>query len=81
MEKYNLEDALKEFEELKNIALNCYDKNGNPNLSIAMKAVENKAKIAGLYGKNGLQIQSLVSMNEIMVDGEQLKLDIGEEIN
>lgn len=78
--EYLLEDALKEFDELKNIALNCLDKNGNPNINAALRAIENKAKIAGLFNvKNNVQIASVVKMNEITIDGEQLKLNIGED--
>ena len=80
MDNYNQEDALREFEELKNIALNCYDKNGNPNISAAIRAVENKAKIAGLYSKDDIKIANVVSMNEITLDGQQLKLNIGEDL-
>ncbi len=78
---YTQEDAIKEFDELKNIALNCYDKNGNPNISAALRAVENKAKIANLYSQNNLEIGTVVKMNEITIDGKQLKLNIGEECN
>ena len=81
MDNYSQEDAIKEFDELKNIALNCYDKNGNPNVAAAIRAAENKAKIAGLYGKNNVQIANVVKMDEITIDGEQLKLNIGELIN
>ena len=77
--EYCLEDALRQFEELKEIALNCYDKNGNPNISAAIRAVENKAKIAGLYSKNEVNTTNFVKMNDITIDGEQLKLNIGEE--
>ena len=77
---YSINDAIKEFDELKEIALNSYDKNGNPNISAAIKAVELKAKIAGLYSKNDtVQIANVIKMNEISIDGEQLKLDIGED--
>ncbi|MBQ2983387.1 MAG: hypothetical protein IJD57_01135 [Candidatus Gastranaerophilales bacterium] len=79
--QYTLENAIQEFEELKNIALSCLDKNGNPNISAAMRAVENKAKIAGLYQKAPPQVANVVQMGEIKVDGEQLKLKIGEEID
>ena len=77
--EFTLEEALKQFEELKKIALNCYDKNGNPNISAAIRAVENKAKIAGLYSKNEIKTTNFIKMNEITLDGEQLKLNIGEE--
>ena len=76
---YTINDAIKEFDELKNIALNCYDKNGNPNISAALRAIENKAKIAGLYKNVNMQVGSVVKMNEILIDGEQLKLNIGED--
>ena len=76
---FTLEEALKQFEELKEIALNCCDKNGNPNISAAIRAVENKAKIAGLYSKNEFKTTNFIKMNEITIDGEQLKLNIGEE--
>ena len=72
-------EALNEFEELKNIALNCFDKNGNPNIIAAIRAVENKAKIAGLYSNNNVEIGSVVKMGEITIDGKQLKLNIGED--
>lgn len=76
---YSIQDAIKEFEELKNIALNCFDKNGNPNITAAMRAVENKAKVSGLYSQNNVEIATVVKMGEITIDGKQLKLDIGEE--
>lgn len=76
---YTINDAIKEFDEIKNIALNCYDKNGNPNISAALRAIENKAKIAGLYKSGNIQVGSVVKMNEILIDGEQLKLNIGED--
>ena len=76
---YTIQDAINEFDELKNIALNSFDKNGNPNISMALRAVENKAKIAGLYSQNKNEIFNVVKMNEITIDGEQLKLNIGDE--
>ena len=75
---YTAQEAIKEFEELRKMALNCFDKNGNPNINAALKAIENKAKIAGLYSSNKTEINTVVKMNEITIDGEQLKLDIGE---
>lgn len=80
-ESYNQNKAIEEFDELKKIALNCLDKNGNPNISAALRAVENKAKIAGLYSQNNLEIGTVVKMGEIMIDGTQLKLNIGEDFS
>lgn len=76
---YSPNDAIKEFDNLKEIALNCLDKNGNPNISAAIRAVENKAKIAGLYSQNNVQIGTVVKMGEVKIDGKQLKLNIGED--
>ena len=76
---YSLDVAIRELDELKNIALSCLDKNGNPNISAAIRAVEMKAKIAGLYSKNKVEIGPVIKMNEITIDGEQLKLNIGED--
>ena len=78
-QSYTSEAAIKEFDELKNTALNCFDKNGNPNILAAIRAVENKVKIAGLYSHDNLQIGAVVKMGEITIDGQQLKLNIGEE--
>lgn len=77
--KYDFEDALREFDEIKQIALNSFDKNGNPNIQGALRAIENKAKIAGLYNKNDTKELNLISMNDITVNSKQLKLDIGED--
>ncbi len=76
---FTSEEAIEEFDELKKMALNCLDKNGNPNINAAIKALENKAKIAGLYTTHNLEIGTVVKMGEITIDGEQLKLNIGEE--
>ena len=46
---------------------------------MALRAVENKAKIAGLYSQNKNEIFNVVKMSEITIDGEQLKLNIGDE--
>ena len=76
---FTKEKAIEDFEELKQIALNCFDKNGNPNVSAAIKALENKAKIANLYSEGNIEIGTIVKMSEITIDGEQLKLNIGED--
>ncbi len=78
---YTQIDAINEFDELKNIALNSFDKNGNPNIGAALRAVENKARIANLYSQANLEIGTIVKMGEITIDGQQLKLNIGEEFN
>ena len=76
---YTKQQAIREFDELKNVALNCFDKNGNPNISAALRAIENKAKIAGLYLQTKNESAIVLNMNDITIDGKQLKLDIGED--
>ena len=53
---FTVEEALGEFDELKQIALNCLDQNGNPNISAALRAVENMAKITLFVGSEIVKI-------------------------
>lgn len=77
-------DALKHFEELnemKDAAMNCSDKYHNPNVSAAIKAVELKGKLAGLYKDerdNGLDGRSINVMGCISVDDKKLNFNVGE---
>ncbi len=73
----SLLDIIEELDELKNIALNCFDKNGNPNISSAIKAVEAKSKIISNLNNNK-SASTVVQMGEVKIDGIQLKLNIGE---
>ena len=47
--KYTAKDCFTETEEMKRLALSCADKYGNPNVNAALKAVELKGKLAGLF--------------------------------
>lgn len=46
---YTIKNCFDEVEEIKKIALDSRDKNGNPNVSSALKAVELKGKLAGHF--------------------------------
>ena len=46
---YTIRDCFEEINEMKQIALNCCDKSGNPNINAAIKAVELKGKLAGHF--------------------------------
>ncbi len=74
----SIESVLEELDELKKISLNCFDKNGNPNVSCAIKAVQTKAKILSSF-QNTKKANTLVQMGEVKIDGIQLKLNIGED--
>ena len=79
-------DALKHFEELnemKQEAMNCSDKYHNPNVNVALKAVELKGKLAGLY-KNDTEDLSggiVTVMGSIAVDGKKIEYQVGESVN
>lgn len=47
--KYSVKDCFDEIEEMKKEAMNCGDKYGNPNVGVALKAVELKGKLAGHF--------------------------------
>lgn len=79
--KYSIDDAFKEFDEMKIIALESRDKDGRPNVSAANKAIEMKCKLKGLM-KDDAQVNNsvVVQMGEVEVDGESFELKIGESI-
>ncbi len=78
---YTIDDAFKEFEDMKIIALESKDKDGRPNVSAANKAIEMKCKLKGLM-KDDAQVNNsvVVQMGEVEVDGESFELKIGESI-
>lgn len=80
--KYSADDAFRECDELKIIALESKDQYGRPNVSAANKAVEMKIKLKGLM-KDDAPISNSISvqMGCVEVDGENLNLNIGEAVN
>ena len=79
-------DALKHFEELnemKEVAMNCTDKYHNPNVSAAIKAVELKGKLAGLYKNENEDASNnaVTIMGSISVDGKKLNFNVGEALD
>ena len=78
---YTAIDYFNDCEELKLIALECRDKQGNPNVSAAIEADENKAKVAGLLKDQIIHSGSVTQMPSVVVNGEELVLNIGEDID
>ena len=79
-------DELKHFEELdtmKEIALSCKDKEKNPNVSVALKAVELKGKLAGLYSDkdDNTDSNNFTLMGTIQLDGHKRQYEVGEPVN
>lgn len=79
--KYEAIDAFNEFEDMKIIALESLGKDGKPNVSAANKAIEMKCRLMGLM-KDDPKINNAVyvDMPTVEVDGQELKLNIGEDI-
>ena len=80
--KYSVDDAFRECEEMKIIALETRDKDGRPNLAAANKALEMKIKLKGLIKeeKNALNNNIVAEMENIEIDGVPLNFKIGEDV-
>lgn len=79
--KYSVDDAFRECDELKIIALESRDKEGRPNVAAANKAVEMKIKLKGLMkDDNAINNQIVMQMNDVEINGEALKLEIGDSL-
>lgn len=77
---YTAVDYFNDCEEMKLIALECKDKQGNPNVAAAIKADENKAKVCGLLKDQIIHSGNVTQMPSVIVNGEELVLNIGEEV-
>ena len=77
---YSAMDYFNDCEELKLVALECRDKYGNPNVSAAIKADENKAKVCGLLKDQIVHSGNVTQMPSVVVNGEELVLNIGEGV-
>ena len=73
---YTVKDAFNEFTDALNMAKNKDD------VSNVIKAIENKAKLLGLYEKDNSQKGGVtINMPSIEVNGEELEFKIGEDVN
>lgn len=79
--KYSALDFFDECNELKMIALDCRDKYGNPNITAAIKATENKAKVCGLLKDQIIHSGNVTQMPSVLVNGKELTLNIGEDVD
>jgi hypothetical protein len=79
--KYSIDDAMKELDDLKIIALESLDQYSRPNISAATKAVEMKCKLKGLMSDDAAVNNSVVvQMGDVEVNGNPLELKIGDSI-
>lgn len=78
---YSAKDFFEECNELKLMALECRDRYGNPNINAALKADENKAKVAGLLKDQIIHSGNVTQMPSVVVNGKELELNIGEAVN
>ena len=79
---YYAKDHFDELNELKGIALNSFDRNGNPNVNAAIKTAELKGKLAGLYNQEKEEAGSNIVnvMGSITLDGKKLEFNVGEDV-
>jgi len=76
---YSALDYFNDCEEMKLIALECRDKQGNPNVNAAIKADENKAKVCGLLKDQIIHSGSVTQMPSIVLNGKELEFEVGED--
>lgn len=80
--KYTVDDAFRECDELKMIALESKDKDGRPNVAAANKAVEMKIKLKGLMNDDAAVNNSIVmQMGDVEIDGKPFEINIGDTVN
>lgn len=79
---YNALQHFDELNEMKAAAMVLRDKYGNPNVSVALKAVELKGKLAGLYSDNeNPESNNFTVMGDIKIDGKSLNYKVGDDID
>lgn len=71
--KYTIKDSFDKLCEIQEMALNCLDKNGNPNLNVMVKAEELKGKMFGVYQADNEQKANYfeISINRKPVDANK----------
>ena len=79
---YDAKKHFDELNELKGIALNSFDRNGNPNINAAIKTAELKGKLVGLYNQEKEELNSGIVnvMGAITLDGKKLNFNVGEDV-
>ena len=77
--KYSAKDCFDEIEEVKNLALNSLDKNGNPNVSSVLKAVELKGRLAGHFSEKHKVEGAVTVMNNVTIDGKNFIYEVGDD--
>lgn len=79
---YNALEHFQELNEMKDAAMHCRDKYDNPNVNAAIKAVELKGKLAGLYKESEAAGNTVVNvMGSITVDEKKLDFNVGEAVS
>ena len=80
--EYSINDAFKEFDDLKMIALESVDQYGRPNIAAANKAVEMKCRLKGLMNDEAQVNNSVVvEMGAVEVQGKEIKFDVGADVD
>lgn len=79
---YNAKKHFEELNEMKMLAMECRDKYQNPNVNVALKAVELKGKLAGLYQESREENENgtVNVMGTIKIDGQNIDFNVGEKV-
>ena len=71
---YTAYDSFKKLQEYQEIAMNCFDRNGNPDVKTAIKAEELKGKLMGAYEKDNEQrtasFEVVINREKVDVQGQ-----------
>lgn len=79
--RYNREQAIYDADELLLMALECKDKNGNPNVNSALKAFELKNRLVGNFEEDNKQrAGEFKIMGSVMLDEKELDLKVGKDV-
>lgn len=75
--EYSIQDAVNEIDMMIDCAMDG-DKNGIPNVAVALKGVELKCKLKG-YGKDNICVSGDVTvMPDVVLNGKKLDFNVGE---
>ena len=80
--KYSKNESFENLEAVQQMALNRKGKDDeiNPDISTFLKAEELKGKLCGLYSDSDKKGGSFNIMSTVKIDGEELKINVGEDI-
>lgn len=79
---YSKDKSFENLEAVQKMALNKKGKDDeiSPDISIFLKAEELKGKLCGLYSDKSKTYVPINLMGNVIIDGKELKLNVGEDV-